>query len=152
MKPSNYQDIELADDSVLVYQPRFVADESRIAMIVRLPNGQLLEVEKDYSDLESRFVRDARLQYSKDEIRAFTEREAVVTEKKRIVEHKAAEREAQRIADEQNFEAKARAFEIPEVRDFPHKHVVRRLRKAASPLEVAALVSYILGESFRREG
>jgi len=148
----SYHDIELAEDSVLVYQPRFIDDaRTRVAAIVRLPNGQLLEVEKSYDDLESRFVRDIRLQYSNEEILEFTLRENALLAIKEQVEKKAEERRLQLENEAQTFRAKAQAFEIEDVKNFSDKTVIRRLRKAQSPLEVAAIVSFILGKSFQSE-
>lgn len=148
--PKPYQDIELAEDSVIVYQPRFVGpDGRRVAAIVRLPNGQLHEIEKNYDDATSKFVRDIRLQYTEEEILEFTAREEAILETKRLVDEHFAARRAEIEQDALTFQAKTNAFAIPEVKDFPDKKVIRRLRKARNTLEVAAIVSYILGQSFQ---
>lgn len=150
--PNPYTEIEFADDSVIVYQPRFVGPEfKRVAAIVRLPNGQLHEIEKDYNDPTSKFVRDIRLQYNEQEIREFTAREEGILETKQRVDERTALRRAEIEQDALTFQAKTNAFAIPEVKDFHDKKVIRRLRKARNTLEVAALVSYILGQTFREE-
>jgi len=143
-----FDNVEFADDSVLIYQPRFTDQtKSRVIAIAKLPNGKLVEVEKDVADKTSSFVRDIFLQYSEEEILGFTAREAAVGEKKRATDERVAGRkqvEAQRAA---TFQAKVDALEMPEVKNFPDKNVIRRLRKASSPFEVSTLVLYILDKT-----
>lgn len=148
----DFTQIEFADDSVLVYQPRFT-DESRtrIKAFMVLPNGQLMETEKDVRDQDSRFIRDIFLQYTEEEILQFTARENIVLEKKQKAAERAAEVQAREEEKAVTFQAKVKALEIPEVRDFPDVRITRRLRKAKSPFEVAAIVALILQKTYADE-
>jgi hypothetical protein len=145
----DYSKIPFCDDSVLIYQPRYT-DETRLRVraIVALPNGQLMQMEKSVHDRESKVVRDIFLQYTPDEIMEYTRRENVVLPEKTRVDEKAAQRKARDEEMALTFQAKVKALEIPEVQNFADKRVTRRLRKAKSPFEVAALVALILQKHF----
>lgn len=150
--PRDYSMIEFTDDSVLIYQPRYTDDSrNRIRAIVSLPNGQIMQVEKSVADRDSKFVRDIFLQYTEQEILEFTRRENCVVAEKSRVDEKAA---ARRVREEElalTFQAKVKALEIPEVQNFSDKRITRRLRKAKSPFEVAALVALILQKHYDTE-
>lgn len=148
----DFTKIDFSDDSVLVYQPRYT-DESRtrVRAILVMPNGQLIETEKSVDDRESRFVRDIFLQYTEAEIWENTRRELVMLEKKRLASEELAARQAREAEKAMTFQAKVKALEMPEVRDFPDKRVSRRIRRAKSPFEVAALVTLVLQESFKND-
>ena len=143
-----HENIEFADDSVIIYQPRYTDEsKSRVRAIVKLPNGKLIEIEKESKERSSSFVRDIFLQYSDEEIMEFSKREQLVSEKKRIADQRASENDLREKKRAATFQAKVDALEIPEVKNFSNKDVLRRLRRARSPFEVSALVVYILDRS-----
>ena len=145
----DYAQIEFADDSVMVYQPRYVGEgKSHVRAIVVLPNGQLMEIEKPCADRSSKFVRDIFLQYTDAEIEQFTLRAIAVTAKKQASDARVAERAAREQTQAATFQAKVQALEIAEVRDCPDRRILRRIRRAKSPFEVGALVQFVLQKSF----
>jgi hypothetical protein len=144
--------IRLQADSRLIYQPRFTNEErTRIRAIVRLKDDRLVEMEADVADSRSSLIRDAFLQYSREEIERFTVREEQVLSKKREIDLRIAE--DQRIEEERQvtFLAKTKALEMPEVRDCGDPRIPRQIRRAKSAFEVAAWVSLALSRSLGKE-
>lgn len=132
------KNIQLEADSFLIYQPRYVDEKkTRIKAIVRLPNGQIMEMEANRADTKSTLIRDIFSQYSAEEIELFSAREQQVVAQKVRIETQAAEDRRLEEEREVTFQAKTKALEIPEVKDCPDPRVARKIRKARSAFEVA---------------
>lgn len=147
---NSLQKFRFSPAAAIVYQPRFTdQNRKKIKAIIKTADGRLKEFEGSTDPATSSLMRDVLGQYTVEEIEFFSQREWRMLEQKKEVDRQAAADQLVEEEREMTFQAKAKALEIPAVQNCTNQEIVRKIRRAKNPIEVAAWVSIALSESIK---